>query len=149
MIKIDGFQCWGTICGGRWCLRRASWSLPTLRRRTGPPPRNSTAAPAPRTKQIRPSCGRVTQSRLPIESSMTRVFFSGPGRVSFGRYVTQIVSTGQREAHERRLKRLQDEARELHKNEWMFTPVDRLLGNWVEWPLTRRPTPRYSFASSL
>jgi len=53
-------------------------------------------------------------------------------RVSFGRYVTQIVSTGQREAHERRLKRLQDEARELHKNEWMFTPVDRLLGNWVE-----------------
>ena len=53
-------------------------------------------------------------------------------KVSFDRYVSQISITSYQEAHEQRLKRLAEEARDLHKNEWQFTPIDQLLGNWVQ-----------------
>lgn len=43
-----------------------------------------------------------------------------------------IVSSNDLEAHEQRLKKLNEIAADLQKDEWMFTPVDKLLGNWTQ-----------------
>ena len=50
-------------------------------------------------------------------------------QVSFNRYVSQILSATEREAHEKRLEKLAEEAKNLSKTEWMFTPIEKLLGN--------------------
>jgi len=52
-------------------------------------------------------------------------------KVSFERYISQVLSSSEMEAHEQRLKKIGDEARNLSKDEWMFTPVEKLLGNWT------------------
>ena len=48
-------------------------------------------------------------------------------RPSFDQYA--LVSSNDLEAHEQRLKKLNEIASNLHKDEWMFTPVEKLLGN--------------------
>lgn len=53
-------------------------------------------------------------------------------KVSFERYVSQIITASEQEAHEQRLKKLADEAKFLQKTEWMFSPIEKLLGNWVQ-----------------
>ncbi len=50
-------------------------------------------------------------------------------KVSFERYISQITSAAEMEAHEERLKKLSETARNLSKDEWMFTPIEKLLGN--------------------
>lgn len=50
-------------------------------------------------------------------------------KVSFERYLSQIVSAAEREAHQERLRKINEVARNLHKDEWMFTPIEKLLGN--------------------
>lgn len=51
-------------------------------------------------------------------------------KVSFERYVNQIVYSTEREAHEERIKKITDISRNLSKDEWMFKSIDKLLGNW-------------------
>lgn len=52
-------------------------------------------------------------------------------KVSFERYISQVLTSSEIEAHEQRLKKITEEARNLSKDEWMFTPVEKLLGNWT------------------
>ena len=52
-------------------------------------------------------------------------------KVSFERYMSQILSSSEIEAHEERLKKILQEANNLSKDEWMFTPINKLLGNWT------------------
>ena len=51
-------------------------------------------------------------------------------KVSFERYVNQIVYSTEREAHKERVRKITEISRNLSKDEWMFKPIDKLLGNW-------------------
>ncbi|KAI9558070.1 hypothetical protein GHT06_014823 [Daphnia sinensis] len=51
-------------------------------------------------------------------------------KVSFERYISQILSSTELEAHEERLKKINEVARNLSKDEWMYPSVEKLLGNW-------------------
>lgn len=54
-------------------------------------------------------------------------------RASFDHYtIVSSVSTNNLEAHEQRLKKLNEIAADLHKDEWMFIPVEKLLGNYPQ-----------------
>jgi hypothetical protein len=53
-------------------------------------------------------------------------------KVSFERYISQILSSTELEAHEERLKKINEEARNLSKDEWMYPSVEKLLGNWSQ-----------------
>ena len=50
-------------------------------------------------------------------------------KISFERYVNQIVYSTDREAHEERVKKITEVARNLSKDEWMFKPVSQLKKN--------------------
>merc|ERR1712071_216279 len=50
-------------------------------------------------------------------------------KVSFERYISQVLTSSEIEAHEQRLKKITEEAKNLSKDEWMFTPIEKLLGN--------------------
>lgn len=52
-------------------------------------------------------------------------------KVSFERYISQILSSTELEAHEERLKKISEEARNLSKDEWMYPSIEKLLGNWT------------------
>lgn len=51
-------------------------------------------------------------------------------KVSFERYISQILSSTDLEAHEERLKKINGVARNLSKDEWMYPSIEKLLGNW-------------------
>ena len=53
-------------------------------------------------------------------------------KVSFERYISQILSSTELEAHEERLKKIREEASNLSKDEWMYPSVEKLLGNWTQ-----------------
>lgn len=53
-------------------------------------------------------------------------------KVSFERYISQILSSTELEAHEERLKKINEEARNLSKDEWMYPSIEKLLGNWSQ-----------------
>ena len=53
-------------------------------------------------------------------------------KVSFERYISQILSSAELEAHEDRLKKINEQARNLSKDEWMYPQVEKLLGNWTQ-----------------
>lgn len=50
-------------------------------------------------------------------------------KVSFDRYISQIHTSAELEAHEVRLKNIREEANNLSKDEWMYPSVEKLLGN--------------------
>ncbi|XP_046459246.1 uncharacterized protein LOC124205782 [Daphnia pulex] len=53
-------------------------------------------------------------------------------KVSFERYISQILSSTELEAHEERLKKINEEAHNLSKDEWMYPSIEKLLGNWSQ-----------------
>lgn len=89
---------------------------------------------SPGQQEIPPKVNQCSGSRSEVELGVSEREKTDQAfmKVSFERYITQILSSTELEAHEERLKRIKEEAHNLSKDEWMFPSIEKLLGNGTQ-----------------